>query len=347
MSATVQIVLPGLFDLPLHELEPELLQHRLPHLNRLLRLATAKPNQAYTIDAILNTALLGQDSVQVPHSGLPMAQAFAMAGIAKAEHLLLCQAIHLQADMHSAVIVPIDSNQDNTKDIKILINDLKELFKVDCDISTIAEGVFLLHLKQFEAPVHYPHILSVLGKTVNPYIQQTRQILPWYKLLNEFQMFLHQHEVNQQRVQRGLLAINSLWFWGAGSRPPTHDSNLAWYCDDPLLNRFAESLGLAPQSCAGIDISSGSTDALVVDLRLLEFLKTGLVIPLDQLLLDIDRELLKPLLARTDKGRMQVLLRAGYEFDFEMKPSARMKFWRRHRNLSSWHSTLGDGYSLG
>ena len=67
--------------------------------------------------------------------------------------------------------------------------------------------------------------------------------LPWYKLLNEIQMFMHQHEVNQQRMQSGLLAINSLWFWGAGSRPQTLDSNLAWYCDDPLLNRFAESLG--------------------------------------------------------------------------------------------------------
>jgi hypothetical protein len=276
-----------------------------------------------------------------------MAQAFATAGIAKVEHLLLCQPIHLQADMHSAVIVPIDSNQDNARDIELLINDLKELFKVDCNITAIAEGVFLLHLKQFEAPVHYPHILSVLGKTANPYMEQTRQILPWYKLLNEFQMFLHQHEVNQQRVQRGLLAINSLWFWGAGSRPQAHGSNLAWYCDDPLLNRFAESLGLAPQPCAEIDIGSGSTDALVVDLRLLEFLKMGLVIPLDRLLLDIDRELLKPLLTRAEKDGMQVLLRAGYEFDFELKPSARMKFWRRRRDLSSWENTLDDGYSLG
>ena len=77
MSRTVQIVLPGLFDLPLYELEPQLLDQKLPHLNRFLRLATAKRNQAYTIDAILGNALAGHDSVQAEHAGLPMAQAFA------------------------------------------------------------------------------------------------------------------------------------------------------------------------------------------------------------------------------------------------------------------------------
>ena len=334
MPVTAQIVLPGLFDLPLHELEPGLLQQELPYLNRILRLATVKPNQAYTIDAILNTALGLDDSAVQP--GLPMAQAFAVAGAGEFERMLICQAIHLRPDMHSTVIIPIHSNQDNLQDINLIINDLKELFKVDCDIDAVADGVFLLRLKEFEAPRHYPHILSVLGKTANPYIQQTRHNLQWYKLLNEFQMFMHQHEVNQQRMQRGLLAINSLWFWGAGSRPQVLDSNLAWYCDDVLLNRFAESLGLASQSCADIEKIDDSVDALVIDLRLTEFLKTGLVIPLEQLLLDIDTRLLKPLVSMVEKGRMQIVLRAGYEIDFEMKPSARMKFWRRHQHLGNW-----------
>jgi hypothetical protein len=336
MSATVQIVLPGLFDLPLYELESELLQQELPHLHRILRLATPKPNQAYTIDAILNTALALHDAEPAPPPGLPMAQAFAEVGATEIERLLLCQAIHLRPDMRSTVIVPIPINQDNIQDIDILINDLKDLFKVDYDINSIADGVFLLKLKEFDAPVHYPHILSVLGKAASPYIDQSRQILPWYKLLNEIQMFMHQHEVNQRRMQRGLLAINSLWFWGAGSRPQALDSNLAWYCDDPLLNRFAQSLGLAPQPCTEIDTITNSTDALVIDLRLIETLKTGHAVPLDQLLLDIDRRLLQPLLAKFAKGRLQVVLRAGYEFDFELKPSARLKFWRRHKKLSSW-----------
>lgn len=334
MPVTAQIVLPGLFDLPLHELEPELLQQKLPHLNRILRLATVKPNQAYTIDVMLNSALAWHDSA--PQPGLPMAQAFAAVGADKVERMLLCQAIHLRPDMHSTVIVPIHSNQDNLQDIDIIINDLKGVFNVDCDIIAIVDGVFLMCLKEFDAPVHYPHILSVLGKAANPFIEQSRRILPWYKLLNEIQMFMHQHEINQRRMQRGLLAINSLWFWGAGSRPRVLDSNLTWYCDDVLLNRFAESLGMTPLSCAEIEKIDGSRDALIIDLRLIELLKAELDVSLEQLLLDIDSRLLKPLVAMVESGRMQVVLRAGYEIDFELKPSARMKFWRRQKNLGNW-----------
>jgi hypothetical protein len=41
------------------------------------------------------------------------------------------------------------------------------------------------------------------------------------------------------------------------------------------------------------------------------------------------------------KGRTQIVLRAGYEFDFILKPSALLKFWRPQKNLSSWVS-VGD-----
>ena len=50
---------------------------------------------------------------------------------------------------------------------------------------------------------HYPHFLSVLGKPANPYILQTREHLSWYRLLNEMQMFMHQHEVNQRAWLEG------------------------------------------------------------------------------------------------------------------------------------------------
>jgi hypothetical protein len=38
-------------------------------------------------------------------------------------------------------------------------------------------------------------------------------------LLNEVQMALHEHPVNEAREARGEPAINSLWLWGAGSTP--------------------------------------------------------------------------------------------------------------------------------
>ncbi len=337
MSAKVQIVLPGLFDLPLEEFEPDLLVNDLPYLNRLLRLATPQSTQSYSIDQILKTAL-GFDSP----AGLPLAQAFARSDDQEPAHLLLSQAIHLQAGLHNAVIAPVQNNQNNLLEIDIIIKDLNDVFNVDCNITAVMDGLYLMHLKGFAAPAHYPHILSVLGKSANPYIEQSRQILPWYQLLNEIQMFMHQHEVNAERISRGLLPINSLWCWGAGAVPQRFNAKLAWYCDDPVLNQFARSLGLNPESCANINRVDNSGDAILIDLRLIEFLKTGVAAKLDQLLLDIDRNLLKPLLAAAAKGRSDLTLRAGYEFDFELKPTARMKFWRPHKDLSSWVGNSPD-----
>ncbi|MBT8434568.1 MAG: hypothetical protein KJN95_07905 [Gammaproteobacteria bacterium] len=331
MPARVQIVLPGLFDLPLEELEPDWLVSNLPHLNRLLRFATTRSTRSYSIDEIVKTTLGFDDP-----AGLPLAQAFALDEDQQPGHLLLAQAIHLQAGLHSAVVVPVQVNQGNLRDINNIINDLNDIFKVDCNISAVADGLFLVHLKEFAAPTHYPHILSVLGKTANPYIEQSRQNLPWYQLLNEIQMFMHQHEVNAERTSRGVLPINSLWCWGAGILPPGFNAKPAWYCDDPVLNQFARSLGIDPESCTNINRIDDSGDAILIDLRLIEFLKTGLAAELDQLLLDIDRKLLKPSLQAAAKGRRLLLLRAGYEFDFELKATARMKFWRPHKNLSSW-----------
>lgn len=337
MTARVQIVLPGLFDLPLEELEADLLVNELPHLNRLLRFATPRSTRSYSIDEILKTALGFNDP-----AGLPLAQAFARVEDHEPGHLLLSQAIHLQAGLHSAVIVPVQNNQKNLHDLDIIIKDLNDIFNVDCNITAIADGLFLLHLKEFTAPTHYPHILSVLGKTANPYIEQSRQNLRWYQLLNEIQMFMHQHEVNAERTSRGLLPINSLWCWGAGVVPQGLNAKLAWYCDDPVLNQFARSLGLNPESCANINRIDNSGDAILIDLRLIEFLKTGVAAELDQLLLDIERKLLKPLLEDAAKGRSLLILRAGYEFDFEFKPTARMKFWRPRKNLSNWMGNTPD-----
>ena len=330
MTAAVQLVLPGLFDLPLHELEPGFVDAELPSLNRLLGLATPRMNRDYSIDAMLGSAL----GLSLSAPALPMAQAFA-DGDVNGERLLLIEAIHLQADLHNAIAMPIPKNAENKKDIDILFKDLEGLFKVDFDVFKNADGVYLLRLKAFDAPTHYPHPLSVLGKSINPFIEQSRQVLPWYQLLNEVQMFLHQHVVNERRLQQGKPAINSIWAWGAGE--PIKPASLpAWYGDDAALNQFAAALGL---TVAGLGDLTGDADfehALIVDLRLLQLLKAGLDSPLDGLLLDIEHNLLGPLMKALAKRRAALHLRAGYRVDFELKPRAGLKFWRRPGSLADW-----------
>jgi hypothetical protein len=340
MNRKAQLILPGLFDLPLEELEPGFVDDELPHLNRILRLATPRANREYSIDAILRSAL----ALQPTDAGLPLAQAF-VGDSSMAGRSLLVEAIHLQADLYNAIAIPIPGNEENIHDISIIINDLSDLFKVDFDVTAVSRGLYLLQLKAFDPPTHYPHLLSVLGKSVNPFIEQSRQVLPWYRLLNEIQMFMHQHPVNAQRLRQGRLAINSLWAWGAGVAPasppnssPDRVPGPDWYCDDLVLSRFAGSLGLTVKPCASLAQNEDLDHALIVDLRLLQFLKAGLEGRLDQLLLDIERALVAPVVKTLARRSLPLRLRAGYRVDFELNPGARFKFWRRPANLASWRN---------
>lgn len=335
MPGKIQLVLPGLFDLPLSELKPEMLVDGLPALNRILRFATPRPNPAFSIDAILRR-VLAMETPPGQSASLPLAQSFAPSAQHQPRRLLLFQAVHLRPDLHSAIIVPIQNNQENLHDVNIIINDLRELFNVNCDITDIGAGLFLIALKEFDAPYHYPHILSVLGKAANPYVEQSRRSLGWYKLLNEMQMFLHQHQVNQNREQRGLLPANSLWFWGGGNRPDKFDQRIVWYCDDSVLNRFAANLDLRIARLDNLTKLVSTTEAAVIDLRLLEQLKTGAAKQLAPLLLDIENRLLQPLLRMIERDRTSLCLRAGFESDLELGAGAMLKFWRRPRNLASW-----------
>lgn len=63
------------------------------------------------------------------------------------------------------------------------------------------------------APVSL-HELS--GHYLDDYLPGGEQARPWRALLNEMQMLLFEHPVNQAREERGEPPVNGLWFWGCG-----------------------------------------------------------------------------------------------------------------------------------
>jgi hypothetical protein len=61
-----------------------------------------------------------------------------------------------------------------------------------------------------------------------------REILPGDPLLNEIQMLLHAHPVNEAREARGEPVVNSLWPWGAGTTPKVMSPWNSVLADDPI-----------------------------------------------------------------------------------------------------------------
>lgn len=78
---------------------------------------------------------------------------------------------------------------------------------------------------------------GVKGKNIFEFLPSGEDARYWQQCMNELQMLLHASEVNQKREEKGLLPINSLWFWGYGQHE--YDKALHWkkiYSDDPVIN---------------------------------------------------------------------------------------------------------------
>ncbi len=328
MAVNVDLIIPGLFDLPVDELDPGFLKLELPALNRFLRFSRPCQNQAFDLESMLIEAM-GWTGLET----LPFAQAYAGQEFRDSDNLVLFRAIHLKADMHNAIVVPLEENLTNDQDVDIIINDLKELFKVDCDITRLQNRLWLMHLKLCTPAQHYPHYLSVLGRKADPFIQQSKQALPWYKLMNEMQMFMHQHEINRNRFESALLPINSLWFWGAGKLSGLGTNNINWYCDDPLLKQFASVVNI---DCVGLDDVRTTTfdrDSIIVDLSLLEALKSSGETGLQALLSNLEERLFNPLLNLIRARRCVLRLRNGAQLDLKMTAFSAYQWWKSSKSL--------------
>lgn len=75
------------------------------------------------------------------------------------------------------------------------------------------------HLPQIETTP----IAAARGQDIDALLPRGPQAMQWQATLNELQMLMYQHPVNDAREARGDPEINSVWLWGAGTlqAPPT------------------------------------------------------------------------------------------------------------------------------
>jgi hypothetical protein len=87
---------------------------------------------------------------------------------------------------------------------------------------------------------------QVMGGDVRGALPTGEDAQRWHQVLNEIQMLLFAHPLNEAREARGTLAINSLWLWGAGfsenlSLLKNYDNVSS---DEVLVEMFAAAAGV-------------------------------------------------------------------------------------------------------
>lgn len=95
---------------------------------------------------------------------------------------------------------------------------------------------------------HAEPLSTIAGRRLDNELTDKNGVLT--RWLNEVQMYLHGHPVNERRQAEGKPAVNSLWLWGGGTLPTLAkpDYSTVW-SSNPLATGLACASGTPTQPC--------------------------------------------------------------------------------------------------
>lgn len=173
---------------------------------------------------------------------------------------------------------------------------------------------------------------DVIGRPIRQFLPEGEDARLWQRTMNEVQVLLHNHPLNQAREAAGRRPANSLWFWGAGTLATAPAATLpAVQAAEPLARGMARAAGA---EAAPPDLAAALREDTIVVLD-------TLLHPARQLDLDawrsqlatLERDWIAPLAGALDDGRVHklTLTAPGDRGTFELvvRAGERWKFWRK------------------
>lgn len=117
-------------------------------------------------------------------------------------------------------IIDHSSGEINTNEANILLESVKSV--LENETYQFYTGTSYRHLTIWDkgnvVSLTPPH--DVLGKVINSYLPEDSNLKNMMKKSYEI---LNNHPINIERAKKGLNKANSIWFWGAGTRPALMD----------------------------------------------------------------------------------------------------------------------------
>jgi len=187
-------------------------------------------------------------------------------------------------------------------------------------------------------------LTNAIGRNVHPLLPQGPDYKAWHTRLNELQIMLHTSPVNVARASRGLLPVNSVWFWGGGQLP--QPESVEWVqiaSNDPLSLGLARLAGVPsePVSVKGAELNVqpvGGAQLLVLRLPT-PILSQDDTDAWQAALQPLMEGWIMPLLAAVHAGELSSLtLIADSGPLFLYRRAHRWRFWRRPRSLDTYRA---------
>jgi hypothetical protein len=186
-------------------------------------------------DWLLENAGLGQHVVGRFPAG-PCARRAANDGDA-AGHWAVAQPVHLAAAIDHLRLVPLHELAITEEEATALHATIRgHLAGTGFDFECDAPERWALRCRDaIESSTFEP--MQVVGQNVRDFMPAGRDGPAIRSLMNEIQMLLHEHPVNERRARERRPTINSLWLWGFGAAPPVARQVLPPLAsDDPWLD---------------------------------------------------------------------------------------------------------------
>lgn len=163
-------------------------------------------------------------------------------------------------------IVTLSEEEENYADKRILDHSSGEISTEEADILIQAvKDAFQNEEFQFYTGTSYRHLLiwnkgevleftqphDVLGQVIGQYLPEREE---FRRMMEKSYEILNNHPVNLKRAEKGLNKANSLWFWGAGTKP--------------CLSSFEEKTGKKGAMISAVDLLKGI--AVGADMKVIE-----------------------------------------------------------------------------
>lgn len=219
----------GMADEPIGELggRTPLQAARTPVMDTMAKVS--EQGIAYTVPKnlpagsdVANLAMLGYDP-QKYYSGRSPLEALSIGVDMKDTDIALrCNIVTLSEDeaYEEKTIIDHSSGEITTEEAKVLIDAVKK--ELETEEFQYYPGVSYRHLTIWDrgetVDLTPPH--DILGKQIGEYLPKETKLR---EMMEKSFDILDRHPINEKRREMGLNPANSIWFWGAGTRPALDD----------------------------------------------------------------------------------------------------------------------------
>lgn len=190
-----------------------------------------------------NLAVLGYDPEKYYSGRSPLEALSIGVDMKETDIALRCNIVTLSDDnkpYREKTILDHSSGEISTEDASVLIKEVRG--QLGNEIYQFYVGTSYRHLTiwnggktVFLTPPH-----DILGKEIGSYLPDDPKLL---EMMEKSYEILNQHPINKERERKGLNKANSIWFWGAGTKP--------------ALDSFSEKYGKTGVMISAVDLLKG------------------------------------------------------------------------------------------